>query len=433
MFKKPGSMAFYHADGFVPAFKQAMKFAGKGGHVGTMPDAIATRLATDPYKEFGSWNPSDPTPWDTYYTTMTAEYLGVIKERKYVIVAHGIGPMATLEGVLDAYRWHFGDKSRNRTGGRITQAEFEKLANGGYGPVAVIDFEEYRDKFSDDSRFRCPFGYRKVSDAMRDPLLLARLGPRADEYIHRHASFARKYYQTQHSMEVADPFILDVTDAGNLPYWCRDIEEGYAFAHLTSIGGINLVHHQGGPKPPSWACDVSAHEWWNGVRLLGVRAGSKGEVRNGPNAYDLLRKHWRELLEPTGLNVAPARTIPLMKLPDGTWFTQVPKQGARADTYEPEFQVTTMEKVGELERFYTSSNYPVPIFRYDLREAKAVLPQGANAYTLVGDPVRANDGTDRETCLVQGYRVVVDPTKRLMRETALVNDYDRLMALMGVS
>jgi hypothetical protein len=122
-----------------------------------------------------------------------------------------------------------------------------------------------------------------------------------------------------------------------------------------------------------------------------------------------------------------------MQMPDKTWFTQIPKKGASADTYEPEFRVTSMEKVGDLARFYTDSNYPVPIFRYDRREAQAVLPKEVNAYELVGDPTRTGGADSQETCLVQGYRVEVDYTKRLVRQDALANNYDRMMELMEAS
>lgn len=425
-----GAMAFYHENGFVPAFKQASKFAGKGGHVGTMPDAIAMRLASPPYKELGMNDPNNPTPWDHYFTTMTAEYLGLLGGRLSVVVAHGIGPMATLQGVIDAYRYEFDDKSRNRTGGRITQAEFEKLARGEHGQVSIIDYEEYRNRFG-DRQFRAPTGYRRASDASRDPLLVARLGPRAHEYIARHAALAREFYQKQYSLVVEDPYILDVSDPGNLPYWCRKVEPGLAFAHLTSIGGISLVHHQSesGLRAPSWACDVGIHEWWNGVRLLGVREGSAGTVVDGPDAYKLLRQHWRQLFEPSNLDHVPSGLFVLMQMPDKTWFTQVPKKGARADTYEPEFRVTSIEKVGGLERFYTASNYPVPIFRYDQREAQAVLPREANAYELVGEPARTDGAGSQETCLVQGYRIEIDYAQRLIQQTSLANDYDRMMQL----
>ena len=429
--KTGGSMAFYHEKGFVPAFKQASKFAGKSGHVGIMPDVVAARLTTAPHKEPGLIDASNPSPWDRYYTTLTAEYFGVLGGRTSIIVAHGIGPMSTLQGVLDAYRYEFDDKSRNHRGGRISQAEFEKLARGEYGDVSIIDFEEYRNRFG-DSHYRSPDGYRRASDASRDPLLIARLGPQAHEYIACHAALARKYYQKEMSITVEDPYIVEVDGPNNLPYWCREVEPGLAFAHLTSVGCIGIVH-QGGKEHPMWACDVGIHEWWNGVRLLGVRAGSTGTVVDGPDARKLLRKHWQELFEPSELERAPDGLLVLMQMPDKTWFTQVPKKGASADTYEPEFRVVSVEKVGGLERFYTESNYPVPIFRYDMREAQAVLPKEANAYELVGDPARTGGAGSQETCLVQGYRIEIDHTKRLVRQDALANDYDRMMQLLAVA
>lgn len=429
--KAGGAMAFCHEKGLVPAFMQAGKFAGKDGHIGTMPDVIAMRLANSPYKELGEYDASNPTPWDHYYTTLTAEYFGVLAGRTSIIVAHGVGPMSTLKGILDAYHYEFDDKSRNHRGGRISQAEFEKLARGEYGDVTIIDYEEYRNRWG-DGKFRVPTGYRRASDASHDDLLVARLGPQAHEYIVRHAALARQYYQKQASLQVADPYIVDVDEPDNLPYWCHDVEPGLAFAHLTSIGGIGLVCHQNGMQLPSWACDIGIHEWWNGVRLLGVRPGPIGQVRDGPDARQLLRKHWQELFEPSGLDRTPDGLFVLMQMPDKTWFTQFQKKGASADSYEPEFRVTSMEKVGELARFYTSSNYPVPIFRYDIREVQAVLTKGANAYELVGRPARTGDLDSKETCLVQGYRIEIDYTKRLVRQDALANDYDRMMQLIGV-
>ncbi len=425
-------MAFYHEKGFVPAFQQAIKFAGKDGRIGTMPDVIAARLVTAPYKEPGMIDVSNSTPWDRYYTTLTAEYFGLLAGRTSIIVAHGIGPMSTLQGILDAYRYEFDDKSRNRRGGRISQEEFEKLARGEYGDVSIIDYEEYRNRWG-DRHYRAPTGYRRASDASRDALLIARLGPQAHEYITRHAALAREYYQKEARLVVADPYIIDVGEPGNLPYWCRQIEPGLAFAHLTSIGCITLVHHQNGLQLPSWTCDVDPHEWWNGVRLLGVRSGTVSEVIDGPDARNLLRKHWQELFEPSDLDRAPDGLFVLMQMPDKTWFTQVPKKGASADSYEPEFRVTSIEKVGELARFYTASNYPVPIFRYDLREAQAVLPKEANAYELVGDPTRTGGAGSQETCLVQGYRIEIDHTQRLVRQDVLANDYDRMMQLLKVA
>ena len=64
------------------------------------------------------------------------------------------------------------------------------------------------------------------------------------------------------------------------------------------------------------------------------------------------------------------------------------------------------------------------------REAQAVLPKEANAYELVGDPTKTGGADSQETCLVQGYRIEVDHTQRLVRQDALANDYDRMMQLL---
>ena len=123
----------------------------------------------------------------------------------------------------------------------------------------------------------------------------------------------------------------------------------------------------------------------------------------------------------------------LMQMPDKTWFTQMAKKGASADTHEPEFRVVSMEKVGGIERFYTDSNYPMPIFRYDIREVQAVLPEEANAYELVGDPARVGGPDDKETCLVQGYRIEVDYSQRLVQAKVLANDYSRMMQILELA
>lgn len=43
---KTTGMAFYHPDGFVPAWKLASAFIGGNGRVATLPDIINARLST---------------------------------------------------------------------------------------------------------------------------------------------------------------------------------------------------------------------------------------------------------------------------------------------------------------------------------------------------------------------------------------------------
>lgn len=421
------AMAFYHENGFVPAFKQATQYAGLAGRVGTMLDWVDARLAMPPYEKLGMHDTSNPTPWDQYYTTMSAEYVGASKGgTKILIVAHGIGPMATLDGVVEAYRYHYGDKTRRTEGGRISAEEFLKLESGIYGDVEIVDLEVYiRER---EYPFIATLHY---SDALDDPVLKARLGPRAIEYLDQHSKYAIKYHRDVHGRIIVDPYILGVD--GPSMYWVKgvNLDDGLAYAHLLSVGAIGSVYvSQSEHRVPSWVSEISTHGWRDGTRLIGIREGKSIAISKGPDPYRLLCKHWQELLESSGLDCTPDGLFVLMQMPDEAWFTQITKKGARADTHEPEFRVTSMEKVGEPVRFYTESNYPVPIFRYDIREVQAVLPKEANAYKLVGDPAKTGGPDSQETCLVQGYRIGVDHTKRLMRQEVLANDYGRLMQLL---
>lgn len=425
-----GAMGFFHSDGFVPSYRQAAAFAGETGRVGTLLDIVDARLATPP-KHLNGFDPANPTPWDQYYTTMSAEYVGQSKGGvKILIVAHGIGPMSNERGVVEAYKWESADKSRNRRGGRITSEEFHKLEAGHYGPVEIVEFEPYL------RRYKYPFlSILRASNAYEDPVIRARLGDRTIEYLTEHTRLAIEFYKKEYELDptkrVYDPFIIKAENPGNCNYVYREVEDGYAFAHLLSIGQITQASNRTDYGDwPTWSCDVGPYDWWNGTRMFGVQKGGVIGIRKGPDARQLLQKYWRELMEPSGVYNSPDELHVIMEIQDKTWFTQVPKKGARVDTYEPEFLVTSMEMVGEPQRFYTDSNYPVPIFRYDRCEAQAVLPQGVNAYALVGEPSFTNGVGSRETCLVQGYRIQFDYTRRLMSEKALANDFNRMMRLL---
>ena len=178
------AMAFFHQDGLPAAWKQAMKFAGKDGRLATMPDIIATRLES---------KPGDPA-WEMYYTTLTAEYLGLSKAgRKILIVAHGIGPMSTMDGAIKAYRYEFKDPERRHNGGRISQEEFWELESGKFGEVNIIDFDKYC------KRYQYPFiSHLRLSEAIDDEVVKARFGPQALHYLQAHAEHARAWHLAPH-------------------------------------------------------------------------------------------------------------------------------------------------------------------------------------------------------------------------------------------
>lgn len=428
-----GAMAFYHEKGFVPAFKQAIHYAGHAGRVGTMLDWVDARLATPPYEKLGMHDASEPTPWDQYYTTMSAEYVGISKGgTKILIVTHGVGPMATLDGVVEAYRHHYGDETRQTEGGRISMEEFRKLESGGYGDVGVVDLDAYvRDR-------RYPFiETLRFSEALTDPVLKARLGPKAIEYIERHASHAIRYHRDEQERTIVNPYVMGVEGPGR--YWVKDVlpEEGLAYAHLLSVGAIMNSYVSGDEnRVSSWISEVSTHGWYDGTRLIGIREGASVHIDKGPDPYRLLRKHWRDLMVPTGnKRPLPGGFHTLMQLPDGTWFTEDHKPGGAMDNGRPEYLVTSIDPIGEPVRFYTPVRHYHGFFKYSKSEVRRLVkPLGGNAYALVGDPDNVwKDGNPVEqTCLAQPYRVEIDYTRRLMREDDLANDFDRMMELIRV-
>lgn len=424
------AMGFFHIDGFVPSYRQATQFAGKTGHVGTMLDVIDARLATPPDSLTGHY-PNNPSPWDQYYTTMSAEYVGMSKSGvKILIITHDAGPMSNEKGVIGAYKLDPGGERELRGSGRITIDEFHKLESGHYGPVSIVELDPYMEER------KYPFiSMLQASTAMLDPVMKARLGPRADEYLQEHKRLALQFHQEEHGLDPEDdqydPFIIKANDPSNCSYVHRDPEDGYAFAHLLAIGQISHASSSDYGRWPAWSCDVSPHRWSNGTRMFGVREGKIDRIAQGPDASKLLLKHWRELMEDSGLSEAPDGPFVLMQMSDDTWFTQTSKQGARADTYEPEFEVVSIEKVGGPKKFYTESNYPVPVFRYDQREALAVLPSEVNAYELVGEASKTGGADSPETCLVQGYRVTINHQKRLMSGKVLATEFDRMMELQA--
>jgi hypothetical protein len=441
------AMAFYHQDGLAPAWLQATKFSGEGGRIATMPDIIAARIETKP----------GDMPWETYFTTSTAEYFGYSKGGNLIlIVAHGVGPMSTIEGICKAYSWEYKDTNRNRRGGRITQQEFWDLEAGKFGEVGVVDMDAYCQ------RYEYPLiQVLRSSEAMTDPLVRARFGPEAERYVQVHTAHARAWHRQEagfepentyklpnwdqhldrrsamhmkYGAEGSDPFILQLDGAANCSYGCpkygyRKIEDGYAVAHLVSTGRLVNLQHDGNE---SLTLDVSCHEWWNGVRIVGIQAGGniRSGLHRGPDAHALLRKHWPDLLvlmdkpEEIGFRA-------LMKIGD-QWFTQFPKEGERMDTWEPEYVVTSSEEIGTPVQFRTTVGGYHGFFKFGTNEVQAIAPPGANAYHFVSDPqIEWNEGNPtHHTCMVQFCRITADTTKRMVRSATLAHDFTTLTKLV---
>lgn len=458
---RPNAMAFYNPQGFVPAFKQAMAFAGKNGRVATLPDVIEARLATKP-GEF---------PWETYFTTMSAEYVGLSKEGNPIaVIAHGIGPMSTLDGVLAAYSHQFNDKDRNRHGGRITQEEFLKLASGAYGEVTVVDLT--------DTWSRRPYQFSghaiTAKEIMEEPLWQARLGKKWREYVEHHTACARKWHLEQaggdpenkyglpnheqycdrrRAMHLrlakpgSNPCILAMDGASNCSYFDRKMFDhwmketpGTAIAHLISIGGLANSHHdyyeydyERREQRESLASDVSGHGWSDGTRLLGIQPGESISVHPGIPSYSaLVKKHLDKLWgsNPKGEKGTDKGFWHLVEM-GKRHFTDYPKQGERMDCHEPEFLVTKIEKVGEPKQFRTTIGGYHGFFKYGIDEVRRIAPPEANAYTVGDIEIEWKDGNPtHHVGPVTFYKVTVDTSQRLIRMEDIYRDFDLMMSLV---
>lgn len=430
---QPNAMAFYHPEGLVPAFKQAKAFAGEGGRVATLPDVIAARLTTAP----------GDCPWNTYFTTMSAEYVGPSKKgHPIAIVAHGVGPMSTLDGVLKAYSHEFNDRERNRRGGRISEEEFRKLESGAYGEVSIVGLETFW------GRRQYQFSGHPVTskEIVEEPLWQARLGNSWGKYMVWHSFFADEWSKKRGDNYLR-PCILAMEGAANCSYGTREMFDhwmkqtpGTAIAHLLSIGQLMNIRHEyseydyeKSERRESLASDVSCHEWWNGTRLLGIRSHDSDLVVHPglPGYDDLVKKHldklWRS--NPWGSKRTDSGLWHLLQIGDTT-FTDCPKQGDGMDTCEPEFLVTKIKELGK-GTFRTKIGGYHGFFRYGINEVRRIAPKGANAYTVGDVQIEWKDGNPtHHVASVTFYKVEADTSRRLIRMETIYRNFDLMMSLV---
>jgi hypothetical protein len=381
---------------------------------------------------------------------LTAEYVGFSRGgNKIIIVAHGVGPMSTLDGILKAYSFHFNDKTRDNRGGRISQEEFLKLERGGYGDVHVVDYKGILKR--NEHAFWAVLNLRQ---ALEEPLLAARLGKDWYLYLTQHAEHARKWHNEQSmtppenryklpsweehlcsrtkrhvlaGLPNSNPFILEMSAASNCSYEHALKKDGLCLAHLLSIGRLMHLHHDG---EESLVCDVGCHEWYDGVRLLGLKKDACTPwIHQGPQPSTFVRKHWQKLMKPVK-GKGELHFCKIMKV-GRHWFTEYSKHGESLDTCEPEFLVTSMEKVGEIQEFHTPIGGFELFFRYGIREVKMIAPYGSNAYAIVGDPVM--EGQKYHRAQLQFYKITADTTKRVLRSDEIKNDYDALMRIISLA
>lgn len=427
-------VGFYHSNGLVPAWNLAKMFAGEGGRIATLPDIIEARLNSKP----------GDIAWENWFTTNTAEYYGLDKNgRKKFIVAHGVGPMSTLDGALKAYSHEYKDKSRNNRGGRISQQEFWDLESGKYGPVEVLDFEAIMWDFK-FNLIEYPF-LETLSpyQCLYNNLLRTRLGPKAEEFIELHSKITSEWLENQQNESIYNPRIIQMGDADNCGYIYHPLEKGLAFAHLISIGGLTNVIQSG---HSSLITDIGCHEWWNGTKFIGIRKDAKmNKIDKCVDGSDLLEQNWKQLMVPVEKPVYPG-SIRRIKNYQGQDFVEYLKNGNCIDIGEPEFLVLSKEPIGEPVDFKTTTGGTDLFFRYDIKEISVLAPPESNSYSfteeirsvyitpkripIIGFLFKHRQAQSFHVTKVQFYRANIDYSHRLIRASQLANDYEKMIELI---
>ena len=456
-------VAFYHRDGLVAAWNFASNYAGASGHIATLPEIVELRL--------GAKAGTEDSPWETWYASGSAEYVGVGADgRVKIIVAHGVGPMSTIDGIKTAYKWEWGDKTRRRNGGRITAQQFLDLEAGVYGeakqigvfdfcgpcggivrafeiaPVNVVDFQDYLDGLGCDEMY----DYLTAPEALRDALIRMRLGSNAYRYLMRHERIAKSFhakerpnagYRREQDVDNrAHPYLTKVETASNCTYtmpneatrratgkWVyepRMPEEGYALAHLLDIDAFMNTHtHEVGVMLMS---SPNVHEWWNGAKFIAVPGGAvlDNGLAQGPDPAKAIREHWEHFMQPVEDGYVPT-TPYLLKLAGNEVFACYPKKYPNDECMDEgdfEFHAHSAQQVGELRSFTTDDMF---FLRYNLAQVRALMPKEANAYVVVN--VSNKDSNGLTTVTVRFYDADVDTSRRLPRTDEIARDYNRLM------
>lgn len=418
-------MAFF-AEQFPRAADLAQKFAGQQGRIATIPDVIDARLAT----------PLDRAPWNQFFSTNSAEYFGFSKAgNPIIVVAHGIGPMATPRGMLEVYNSDLKPERDGRKGneGRISNTELFKLADGQYGEVAIVDFRDYV------KRYEYPFLESLTAwQAVEDPLVRARLGARTEEYLKRHHQEAVDWAERENEaiskgeieylgIKRTRPVrteryrIIQVADPNNSPYRFVTPEE-FPLAHGLYIGQLVLRNGD------SLHSEISCIEGLNPARLVGIRRTEVIDDIAQSISIDreTIAKYLERFLKPvTGERKMP-ELFRLNRIGD-IWFTQYPKQeGSTMDDGNLEYVVKSLQEIPGPNAFWTIYGGYQGFFRYDIEGIKALAPEGANAYKFEGE-TRVEGKT--HVVPIKFYRVDADTACFIPRREELESDFDTLMWL----
>lgn len=413
------AMGFFQTSDAAKAAAQAIRFAGDGGRIGTMLDVVDARLATT----IGS------NAWERYWTTASWELRGRSRGGvELLAVHHGGGPLGTPNGMAEAYA----RSTREDVGARVPQEMFQRFLDGAYGPVEVVELAPYL------KRYRFPFlGILTYGEAADDPVLRARLGPRAGELLRKHRQLAEQWCDEQRIER--SWYLLQVESPGNCGYPYRKLPDDWAFAHMLVIDQpMNLSHVEEEPERKGWrslVVEVGCHERSNAVRMLGIRGGDPiiGDLHSGIAALGDIGRNWRRLMQPVR-GQRPRRDFVNLIRYGRTWFSQHPMGDGVMMSNEPEFRVVDMTPVEGPDTFRTEILGYHGLFKYEEPAVRALAPNGANAYAM-GEPTIEWSGGNptHHVAPIKWFRVVLNTDERIPRGDELADDIELQLRLLDAA
>ena len=414
---QPRAMAFYGQKELGITFSHAARFAGRGGRVASLPDILAARVHSGSGLRGCAWN--------HYFTTSTCEMVGRSPAGNMVMaILHGTGPLSTRRGIETAYKHVNPREHRNNKIGAIPEQVFHEVLSGLHGPVSTLDMAAYT------ASQEYPFDQRLNPDkAYRSELLRFRAGDAVDAYIGVHVAAALRIRREQEGKERGCNIenlgsIICLSDDSSFGYSYNQPQEGLAFAHLLSIGGVAMLGETAGPSTLNTSIEI--HSANDGVRFAGIRKGGPHSITPAPDIERILgTKKGREILLRDYREPPQSPPYCLMEC-DGTFYTQKAKEGARMDTGVAFHPVRSMDGAGSGVMRTTAGGY-YGFLKYDIDEVRRIMPPGANAYR-VGD-VSMDADAKMHTVTLRFYNADVDTDHRLLNSEEVMNDYSLLTTL----
>ena len=151
---------------------------------------------------------------------------------------------------------------------------------GHYGDVSIVDLDGILAL--DEELF---YGFQSYEASLVHPLMLARLGAQAQEYIMKLSTINEE----ADTSDIANPklFKLQQPRAHYVAGGFEDVPRRYeqldadrgALAHLLTIENLMTTgHHQ--PRHEALAHDLGCHSWRDPVRFVGVRTETVTDIED---------------------------------------------------------------------------------------------------------------------------------------------------------